>query len=103
MVEGSKLQTNYTGENESTSTQKDPLLFTKSAGLSPPVPLRIRDANSKIAEIVKNCKACHLSNAVASEKNPSTQNWGTKPGVYWKTDFIDIKPGKFGYRYLWCS
>jgi hypothetical protein len=35
--------------------------------------IRIRDANSKIAEIVKNYKACRLNNMVANEKNPGTQ------------------------------
>jgi hypothetical protein len=31
--------------------------------------IRIRDANLKTAKIVKNYKACQLTNAVANEKN----------------------------------
>jgi hypothetical protein len=46
------------------------------------VHIKIRDANLKIAEIVKDCKACQLSNAVTNEKNPCTQFQSTKPRVY---------------------
>lgn len=44
--------------------------------------IRIRDANSKIAKIVKNCKACQLTNAVANEKKPSSMFRCTKPRAY---------------------
>ena len=62
--------------------------------------IRIRDANLKKAEFVKNSKACQLNNASANEKNPSTWYWGTKPRVYCETDFMEVNPGKFGYKYL---
>ena len=41
-----------------------------------------------------------MTNAVASEKNPSTRYWGTKPGVYWEMHFVEVKPGIFRYKYL---
>ena len=58
--------------------------------------IRIRDPNSKIAEIVKkqkqkqntqnNHKSCQLTNAVANKKNTNTQYWSTKPEVYQEMD-----------------
>jgi hypothetical protein len=62
--------------------------------------IRIRDANLKIAKIVKNCKACQLTNVVDNKKNPSTRYWSIKPGIYWEMDFLEIKPGEFRYKYL---
>jgi transposase InsO family protein len=28
------------------------------------------------------------------------QEWGRAPGRSWKVDFTEVKPGKFGYKYL---
>ena len=53
--------------------------------------IRIAGANSKIAEMVKNCKACQLTNIVDNEKNPDSWFRGTKPRLYWETDFTEIK------------
>ena len=61
--------------------------------------IRIRVANLNIAEIVKNVKACQLTNAGA-EKNPSNLFRGRKPRAYWETDLTAVKTGKFGHRYL---
>lgn len=58
--------------------------------------IRIRDANLKKAKIIKNCKACQLTNVVANEKNPgapsqeSIRKWTSRRQ----------KPGKFRYKYL---
>lgn len=54
----------------------------------------------KIAKIVKNYKACQLTNAVDNEKNPGTQYQSNKPGVYQEMDFKEEKAGKFQYKYL---
>lgn len=62
--------------------------------------IRIRDANLKIAETIKKCKACQLINAIISGKNHDTQYWGTKARVYWKVDFTVVNPEKSGYRYV---
>lgn len=48
--------------------------------------IRIRYTNLKIAEIVKNWKACHSSNVNWQWEEP----WNTKPGVYQEMDFIGI-------------
>ena len=56
--------------------------------------IRIRDPNSKIAEIVKNYKACRLNNMVANEKNRGTEYLSTKPGVYQEMDFTEAKTRK---------
>jgi hypothetical protein len=60
--------------------------------------IRIRDANSIIVEIVKDCKARQLASAVTNEKDPNTQYWSTKPRVYQKMAFIEIKPKKLRYK-----
>lgn len=65
--------------------------------------IRIRDANSKT---VTKCKACQLTNTVANEKNPGNKFRGTKPRVYWETDFTEVKQEKLRqiftdvYRYF---
>ena len=60
-----------------------------------------KDANSKTAKIVKNFKSCQLTNVVANERNPTTQYQSTKPVVYQKMDFMEIKSQKtFRYKYF---
>jgi hypothetical protein len=53
------------------------------------------DATLKIADIVKNWKACPLTNLVANEKNPSNRFMGTKPGAYLQIEFMEVKLWKF--------
>ena len=60
--------------------------------------IKIRDANLKIVEIVKDCKACQLTNAFTNKKDPNNQYWRTKPRVYQKMAFIEIKPKKLRYK-----
>lgn len=35
-------------------------------------------------------------------RQEETDTWarGTRPEVYWDTDFTKVKPGKYGYKYL---
>lgn len=47
-----------------------------------------------------SCHACQLTNATAHGSNPGTRLWGDHPGAYWDVDFMEIKPGKYRYRYL---
>lgn len=54
----------------------------------------ISGANSKIVEMVKTGKACQLTNMVDNEKNPASWFRGTKPRLYWETDFTEIKTKK---------
>jgi hypothetical protein len=58
--------------------------------------ISIRNANSEIAEIVKNCKACQL-------KKKTDMFRGTKPRAYWETDFRDKNQKKLKYKYLLMS
>lgn len=61
---------------------------------------KIKDANLKVAEIVKNCKACQLTNTVANQKNPGNRFRDTKPKAYQEIDVTEEKKGKFRYRHL---
>ena len=62
--------------------------------------IKIRDANLKIVEIVKDCKACQLTNAVTNERDPNNQYWSTQSRVYQKMDVIEIKPRTLRYKYF---
>ena len=52
--------------------------------------MRIRDANSKKAEIVKNYEACPLTNVVASVKNLPTRYQATNPEVAWEMESMVV-------------
>ncbi|XP_060222450.1 protein NYNRIN-like isoform X1 [Meriones unguiculatus] len=59
-----------------------------------------RDIHKTIDDIVTNCKACQLTNATNQSQHPGTRLRGKRPGAYWEVDFTEIKPGKYGYKYL---
>ncbi|CAD7676208.1 unnamed protein product [Nyctereutes procyonoides] len=52
--------------------------------------ITIKDSRAKIEQTVTSCRACQLTNASAHGSNPD----------YWEVDFTEVKPGKYGYRYL---
>ena len=62
--------------------------------------ITIKDSLAKIEQIVASCHACQLTNATAHGSNPGTCLRGDCPGAYWEVDFTEVKPGKYGYRYL---
>ncbi|XP_069869542.1 uncharacterized protein [Dipodomys merriami] len=62
--------------------------------------VKIRQGNQLIEDIVKNCKACQLTNAPNQPVTKGARLHGDRPGVYWEVDFTEIKTGKFGYKYL---
>ncbi|XP_043416497.1 LOW QUALITY PROTEIN: uncharacterized protein LOC122471687 [Prionailurus bengalensis] len=62
--------------------------------------ITIKDSRTKIEQIVASCKACQLTNATNHGKNPGSRTRGTRPGAYWEVDFTEVKPGKYGYKYL---
>ncbi|XP_048972455.1 uncharacterized protein LOC118350339 isoform X3 [Canis lupus dingo] len=62
--------------------------------------ITIKDSRAKIEQIVASCQACQLTNATSHGSNPGTQLQGDRPGAYWEVDFMEVKPGKYGYRYL---
>nr|XP_054961168.1 uncharacterized protein LOC129394955 [Pan paniscus] len=63
--------------------------------------LKIRHIAETASSIVTRCKVCQLNNAYPqSQAATGTRLRGTRPGIYWEVDFTEIKPGKYGYRYL---
>ena len=53
-----------------------------------------------IEGIVLNCNACQLTNAVPHLTSQGPRERGSRPGAYWEVDFTEVKPGKYGYKYL---
>jgi hypothetical protein len=51
-------------------------------------------------EIVKSCKACDMTNAGYSMYAPGNKFRGNWPGAYWDVDFTEIKPARYGNKYL---
>ncbi|CAK7319389.1 Gag-Pol polyprotein [Vulpes lagopus] len=62
--------------------------------------ITIKDFQATIEQIMVSCHACQLTNATAHGSNLGTWLPGDRPGAYWEVDFTEIKPGKYGYRYL---
>ena len=60
----------------------------------------IKDSRAKIEQIVASCHACQLTNATTHGSNPGTRLRGDRPGTYWEVDFTEVRPGKYGYKYL---
>ncbi|XP_078293651.1 uncharacterized protein LOC132687086 [Panthera onca] len=60
----------------------------------------IKDSRAKIKQTVASCHACRLTNATTHGSNPRTQLRGDRPGIYWEVDFTEVRPGKYGYKYL---
>ena len=51
-------------------------------------------------EIVKTCKACAMTNVGHSVYTPRKRLRGDKSGAYWEVDFTEIKPARYGNKYL---
>ncbi|XP_070279651.1 uncharacterized protein [Myotis yumanensis] len=62
--------------------------------------IKIHQQNTKIDQVVSACKTCQLTNARVGSNKEGTRLRGTKPGAQWEVDFTEIKPGKYGYKYL---
>ena len=60
----------------------------------------MRDIRSTIENILSTCKACQLTNAACHPANHGSRECGSRPGAYWEVDFTEVKPGKYGYKYL---
>ncbi|MEJ1272722.1 hypothetical protein NN561_003575 [Cricetulus griseus] len=56
--------------------------------------------NTIIKEVIESCQACTLTNAARSFKEPGKRMRGDRLGIYWEVDFTEIKPGKYGNKYL---
>jgi transposase InsO family protein len=51
-------------------------------------------------EIVNKCQACALTNAGHYKNTPGRRLRGERPRAYWETDFTEVKPAKYGNKYL---
>ncbi|KAK1328778.1 hypothetical protein QTO34_010933 [Cnephaeus nilssonii] len=49
---------------------------------------------------VKECKPCQMVNAQPSKLTQGKRLRGDRPGSYWEVDFTEVKPARYGYRYL---
>jgi hypothetical protein len=49
-------------------------------------------------DLVEQCDVCQQVNAYAAKQGKRPK--GEQPGVYLKVNFIEVKPGKYGYTYL---
>lgn len=49
---------------------------------------------------MKKCQVCQLVNVYHTRGDKGTWARGTRPRVYWETDFTEVKPGKYGYKCL---
>ena len=56
---------------------------------------------SDVAEaVVKKCVLCSMTNVGHSRYPPGRRLRGDHPGAYWKVDFTEVKPAKYGNKYL---
>lgn len=51
-------------------------------------------------EVVKQCKACQLVNIHPSQVGTGQRLRGDRPGSYWEVDFTEVRPARYGYKYL---
>jgi hypothetical protein len=49
---------------------------------------------------VHSCVSCQKVSACRTKADPSKRPQGYKPGAFWEVDFTEIKPGKYGYKYV---
>ncbi|XP_047418105.1 uncharacterized protein LOC124991386 [Sciurus carolinensis] len=62
--------------------------------------IKIKGVQNKIEQIVKSCRVCKLTNAGYSKGESGNRLRGDRPGAYWEVDFTEVKPGRYGYKYL---
>lgn len=100
MVESSGLQHNSPRRDGEQSPIQDapshPYGHKENARLSETCRITIKDSRTKIEQIVTSSKACQLTNVTRNEENPYSRARGT----YWEVDFTEVKPGKYGNKYL---
>jgi hypothetical protein len=51
-------------------------------------------------KFTKECSACALTNAGCSPYTPGKRLRGDRPGAYWEVDFTEVKPARYGNKYL---
>ncbi|XP_036062091.1 uncharacterized protein LOC118595555 [Onychomys torridus] len=53
-----------------------------------------------LQQVTSSCPACAQVNPGKTHLNRRSCLRGHRPGVHWKLDFTEVKPGLYGYRYL---
>ncbi|XP_040593001.1 LOW QUALITY PROTEIN: uncharacterized protein LOC121136516, partial [Mesocricetus auratus] len=53
-----------------------------------------------INQVTEQCDACARVNMTRLKLPMGTRARGHRPGVHWEIDFTEIRPGKYGYKYL---
>lgn len=57
--------------------------------------------NKRLTEqVAKNCQACQVVNAHPSQTSDGKRLKGNRPGQFWEVNFTEIKPAKYGLRFL---
>lgn len=62
--------------------------------------LRAKEAASENELIVAGRKVCQLTTAGRNSQSSGARQRGDKPGTYWEVDFTEVKPAKYGDKYL---
>ncbi|XP_062962488.1 uncharacterized protein LOC134384720 [Cynocephalus volans] len=62
--------------------------------------LSIPNLRSTVQEVANRCPACAMTNATTTYRETGKRQRGDRPGVYWEVDFTEVKPGRYGNRYL---
>ncbi|XP_053081110.1 protein NYNRIN-like, partial [Acinonyx jubatus] len=62
--------------------------------------LVLRNISDQTERVVTACATCQLQNAHPHVTAHGHRKRGTIPGAHWEVDFTEVKPGKYGYKYL---
>ena len=52
-----------------------------------------------VRDIIQACKACQMMK-LGKGQHMGLRYQGERPGQHWEIDFTEVRPGKYGYRYL---
>ena len=61
--------------------------------------LRFPRQQVTVRDIVQACKACQMMKP-GKGQHTGMRCRGERPGQHWEIDFTEVRPGKYGYRYL---
>ncbi|KAL6083105.1 hypothetical protein STEG23_004263 [Scotinomys teguina] len=53
-----------------------------------------------LQQVTSDCPACAQVNPGKAHLQRGARQRGHRPGIHWETDFTEVKPGLYGYRYL---
>jgi hypothetical protein len=63
--------------------------------------LQFPHQTAQVQKIVDQCVGCQaMKPSKRGLLHTGTQVWGRVPGRSWEVDFTEVKPGRYGYKYL---